>query len=410
MPTKKMKMTVRKVEGIKTPESGRDVYKDATTPGLYLDVSVSGRKAYYFRRKIRGRVKNIKIGEHPGTTVAQARKEAAKLYGDAAQGKDITKGRRGHGAPTLGEVFERYMTEHVRPRTKSAKENQRLYDKELKKWATRRLDSIKPKDVAALRDRIARRKDARSEKNEDETDRPLHYAANRVLGLLSTVYNWAAANGIEAKNPVKPVKRFKEQSRDRYLQPDELKRLFKAMNDEPDKIWRDYFTIALMTGARRANVCAMRWADVDLERGLWRIPEAESKNSEPLMVVLHPRAVEILSQRRQANPDGDFVFPGNGRTGHIVEPKGAWQRIRERAGIPDVRVHDLRRTLASYAAIAGTPLNIVGRALGQRSLAATQIYAKLSVDPVRKAVNDAGNTILQYGGLLPASESGQAKE
>jgi integrase len=93
------------------------------------------------------------------------------------------------------------------------------------------------------------------------------------------------------------------------------------------------------------------------------------------------------------------VFPGRGKTGHLVEPKTAWARILKRAGLQNLRLHDLRRTLGSWQAATGASLPIIGKSLGHKSLAATQVYARLNLDPVRAAVNTATDAMLLAGGV-----------
>jgi len=95
----------------------------------------------------------------------------------------------------------------------------------------------------------------------------------------------------------------------------------------PNESMRDLFMLALLTGARRSNVCAMAWSDIDLEAGVWRI--SKTKNGTPQNVTLSPEAVQVLKARKEGAGASPFVFPGTGKTGHIVEPKGAWAKLLE---------------------------------------------------------------------------------
>src|SRR5262249_61953361 len=133
---------------------------------------------------------------------------------------------------------------------------------------------------------------------------------------------------------------------------------------------------------RRSNVQEMEWKEIDWTRAEWMIPAEKSKADEPIRVALHSAAVEILS-RRKASSMSDWVFPGKGKTGHLVEPKSCWARILKRAKLSDLRLHDLRRTLGSWQAATGASLPIIGKSLGHSSIQATQIYARLDLDPVR---------------------------
>ena len=124
-----------------------------------------------------------------------------------------------------------------------------------------------------------------------------------------------------------------------------------------------------------------------------------------MTVALSPKAIEILERRKDASNGGEWVFPGLGSTGHLVEPKAAWQRICKRAGIEDLRIHDLRRTLGSWQAATGASLPVIGKSLGHKSLGATQVYARLNIDPVRIAVNRAVDAM-----MLAANEPARLKD
>jgi integrase len=212
--------------------------------------------------------------------------------------------------------------------------------------------------------------------------------ANRALTLLSTVFNHMLP---DIPNPCKGIKKFKEQSRDRFLQPEELKRFFDALKSPgTSDTLRSYILLSLFTGARRSNVMAMKWNCIDLKQKIWTIHGPETKNLEPLSVPLVDQAIEILKDiKKSAN--SIFVFPGTGKTGHLVEPKKAWRTLIAIAGLSDIRLHDLRRTLGSYQTIGGTSLTIVGKTLGHKSTQATQVYARLNLDPVRKSMEEAVN-------------------
>ena len=227
------------------------------------------------------------------------------------------------------------------------------------------------------------------------------YAANRVLTFLRAMFNRAADIGYSGTNPTTGVKRFREQSRDRFLQADELHRFFRALSEELDDTARDFFYLALLTGARRGNLQTMRWEDMNLGAGVWRIPD--SKSGEPIVLPLVEPAVRILQGRLQTSDESPWVFPGRGKTGHLVEPKSAWRRILNRAGLDNLRLHDLRRTLGSWQAAGGASLPVIGASLGHRDARATQVYARLTLDPVRKSVERATAAMYEAGGVLDVS-------
>ena len=224
------------------------------------------------------------------------------------------------------------------------------------------------------------------------------------------MFNKADELGYHGENPAKRIKLFREQSRDRFLQPDELKAFFAALEGEDD-IVRDFYMMLLMTGARRFNVQTMAWADVDMQAGYWRIPE--TKAGMPVLVPLVAPALAILVARSETANGSRWVFPGR-KGKHIANPKGAWARIVERAALVDVRPHDLRRSLGSWMAGQNTSLPIIGRALGHKTAVATMVYSRLSLDPVREAVDRATAAMLVAGGqtrlLAPPTHGGDDDE
>ena len=171
--------------------------------------------------------------------------------------------------------------------------------------------------------------------------------------------------------------------------PDELKLFYDAVMQEPP-LWRDLIFTLLFTGQRKRNVCQMQWKDLDLGHRLWYVAGETMKNGSPLVVVLPTNALAILNERASAsNKHAEWVFPSERSTGSVVDAKKAWERIRERSGLADVRMHDLRRTLGSWQALGGTSLQIIGKSLGHKSMKATEVYARLTTDPVRESVEKA---------------------
>lgn len=382
--SKKLNFTKPKLTGLNPPAKGREYVYDARTPGLALCITEKGTKTFYFYRRIDGRPVRVKIGRFPEISIEKARTNATKFAGEIADGKNPQQERKAARKDmTFGELFDYFIEKHAKVHKKTWKEDQRQYDRYLKPLASRKLSMIGSDDVAALHRRIG-------EKNGP-------YAANRLLALISAMYSKGPTSVRSRPNPTKGVTRFKEKSRERFLQPDELPRFFDALNAETNESLRDFFWLAILTGVRRSGVLSMRWDELHLNRAEWLIPE--TKNDDSLKVHLAAEAVAILQRREGERNGSEWVFPGRGRTGHIVEPKLAWDRIRERAGLPDVRIHDLRRTLGSYQAATGASLPIIGKSLGQRSQAATAVYARMNLDPVRESVNRATEAILRAGNV-----------
>jgi integrase len=222
------------------------------------------------------------------------------------------------------------------------------------------------------------------------------YSANRVLAMLSKLFAFAkmplSRIGYRGDNPCKGIQKYPEQKRERYMDADEIGRFLAALQQE-DQQTQDFFMAMLLTGARRGNVMSMRWDELELGKATWRIPAEKFKTNKAQTVHLATDVVAIL-ERRQAGSKSEWVFPSvrhgkDGKIGHIEAPKFAWSRICKRAGLNNLRMHDLRRTLGSWQAATGASLPVIGKTLGHQNQATTAIYARLNIDPVRAAVDTA---------------------
>jgi integrase len=379
---RKFNFTKKLVASLPLPTNGqRAYYYDTATRGLALAVSPAGKRVFLLYRKVEGRPERITIGPFPDLSIEQARGKAAELNGAIARGENpASKRRLVRDAATLGELFLTYLEHHAKPHKKTWAEDEEMFRNHLHALKLRRISHIRKTDIVELHLRVGR--------NSGE------YMANRVLQLLRGVFNKAIEWGWNGENPASRIKAFKEHKRERFLQPDELPAFFRAVAQEPNETIRDYVLLSLLTGARRSNVQAMRWSEINWAATTWRIPETKSKSGEAITVALPRQAIEILERRRQESEGGEWVFPGRGVTGHLVEPKAAWAGILKHAGIEDLRLHDLRRTLGSWQAATGASLPVIGKSLGHKSLAATQVYARLNLDPVRASVNKATDAML----------------
>ena len=324
-------------------------------------------------------------------TVEQARRLAARINAEIEEGSNPAEVKRAHkGEPTLAEFFKEYAERHGKKKRSWYNDQQRFRDYLEKPLGSRKLSAITREMVGRIL-------------SDMERDGKAGATVNNVRALASGIFGKAIEWGYLSENPVRGIKTRKAVKRDRFLQADELPRFFSALAEEPNDTIRDYLLLALLTGARRANVLAMRWAEINLAEGLWRIPR--TKNDDPQNVTLSPEAVAILEARKEAaEDDAVFVFPGPGKSGHLVEPKKGWERVLERAGISDLRIHDLRRTLGSWQAKTGASLAIIGKSLNHKSHQSTAIYARLDLDPVRQSVNVATAAMLEAAGVKKPAE------
>ena len=193
------------------------------------------------------------------------------------------------------------------------------------------------------------------------------------------------------------VRAYRETAREWFLAPNELRALYIALaSPETQDDFRDIILLSLYTAARRSNVLAMRWCDINLNDHLWTIPADQSKDGAIMRVPLTAPAVEILEQRR-AQGTSTFVFASTGKIGHYTEPKHARGALLKRAGLADCQMHGLRRTAASVMAAQGTSNHIIDKALGHQNPASTATYAQLSIDQVRDAMAGASKAMRGCG-------------
>jgi len=360
-------------KGLETllPKEKPYLVRDDEVTGLVVKVYPTGSKTFFLNVRVGRTVDMFKLGIWPDLNVAQVREKAKKMRADLAQGVN-PKSERKEGV-TIGELFLAYMERHGSAK-KSSGNDRHSYKRYLKPWGHYRLVDVTRSKVEALHKTIGK---------ETPTQ------ANRVLALLSTMFSKAIIWGyLKTENPCRGVKKFREVSRDRFLSGEELGRFFEALDLTENPAFKDFILLALFTGARKANVLSMRWKDIDFERSVWKIPGEMSKNGDPMQIPLGPDVLEIL-KRRRAETSSVFVLPGPGAKGHYMEPKRAWGTLLKRAKLEDLRIHDLRRSMGSWMTIGGTSLPIVGKALGHKTSQATSIYARLNLDPVRAAMEQA---------------------
>ena len=386
---KRIKLIKRTIDGIRNPKEGRITYQDAEDTYLHLVLTPTSRSWRYIR-KVRGRVVFITLGYYPDTTPDQARRESAKTSAKYTTGGDPqVEKRQARNVTTWGDLFGWYLEAHSKHYKKTWTVDVQVERRYCLSWKSRNWQTITPEVVSRWHKTIG--------SNHGKI------AADRAYALVRSVFNKAIdMNVITGVNPTRGTKMFynspQKYARERFLSTEELARLFKALEEYHDRDMSDFFRLCLLTGARRGNVQSMRWEDFDRERCLWRIPGLVSKNGEPMSVPLLPEALAILNDRFEKRRSDEWVFPNrrkNPKTPHMAEPRFAWIRICDMAGIKGVRIHDLRRTLGSWMAMNGTSLAIIGRSLGHKSLQATEIYARLSDEPVRASMNAAVQKMLE---------------
>ena len=386
---------------------------DAKEHGLCVLVAPSGTKTFFYRYKVKGQSKRFKLGRFPGLTVGAAQSKTVVHRGAVESGADPAEVKRERrGELSVSELIALYVSDHLTPnrKPKAVKEAEQLTRDYLADLVGLRLSDLTRKRVKEWHRSASKRSKIR---------------ANRALEVLSAGCSFAleeendlAPASWGGVNPCHKLKGNPENLRNRVLSKEETGRLLRAIEGEHADL-RDFFKMLLYTGARKGNVQAMKWADLDLDARSWTIEAAESKSGDEMQLALIDDAVKLLRARkteldalirraakpvdatrltlreaqhravevRKAANASTYVFPGRGAAGHLVEPKMAWGRVCKRAKIvKKLRIHDLRRTVGTRLAEEGANVFMIQAALGHKSLASSKPYIHPDLAPVRTAL------------------------
>jgi integrase len=391
-------VTKRAVDAL-VPARSNTFLWDRELPRFGVKITPTGAKVYIVQYRTGRRLRRYTIGRHGAPwTPDLARKEALRLLALVASGIDPAAAKlAGRTAPIIRELAERVRTEHLVKRKAATRSE---YDRLLRLHILPALGSLAVADVA--RADVAKL---------HHQLRATPMQANRAMAVLSKMMNLAERWGLrpDGTNPCRHVERNRERRRERFLSTAEIGRLGRVLDQaargpltlsaRKEKAAAVTVTLSpyalaaiallLLTGARRGEILGLTWAQVELERGLLRLPESKTG---PRVIHLNAAALAILERlpRVAGNP---HVVVGDRRGAHLVNLNKPWRALRQVAQLEDVRLHDLRHTHASVGAAAGLGLPMIGALLGHTQAATTQRYAHLAADPVRAAAELVGARI-----------------
>jgi integrase len=381
-----MKLTKRAVDALTyTRKSGAQCAWDDELAGFGVRVYPTGRKAFVVAYRSDGRQRFHTLGKLGELTVHEARTKAMEVLSSVRRGSDPSGDRIAYRqAPTMKDLAERYMREHARPRKKplGVVNDERVW----RKHVLPRLGKKKVADVT--------RADVFQLHSEMGVKTPIQ--ANRTLAVLSKAFNLCEIWGWrpDGSNPVRHVPRFRENKRERFLSEAELLRLAEAINEverlqleEPASIAA--IRLILLTGCRSGEIKGLRWSEVDFERRCLRL--ADSKTGRKT-IYLSSGTLQVLADIERL-ADNPYVIVGANPGAHLIGLTRPWFRIRKRAGLDDVRLHDLRHTYASVGAGIGLSLPMIGNLLGHTVPATTQRYAHLAAHPMLEAAERVGASL-----------------
>lgn len=412
-----MNLTQQAIDRITPPANGVTTVYDSRVQSLCVWVSPAGRVTWYaynwsseHSKPIRKRlgVYRKRTGDAVGMSIAKARELAKAEAAKVAEGKDTAaekaeqrKARK--VGETVEQVWESFLAAPSRQTGRklsqaSLVDYRNRYKLYLSKWGNRKLADITPEQVQRL--------------HRELTDAGKATTANRVCRYFSSMCNYAKRQGIIDRNPATDLARNPENNNVRYLTDAEAKRFWSAVRDEyaeaksckqyggnPDEhriAVLDLICFALFTGQRRGNIQRLKWSDVDLRAATMRVSSADFKGKRDHVAVLVPQAVEVL-KRRKGN-GSPYVFNSNrSQTGHVVEPKATLQAIVKRAGIKNLRFHDLRHSAAAWFINNGADLHTVGKQLGHRSVKTTEIYGHLTTTTIADKLAPGAQALADTG-------------
>ena len=367
------RITDKLVRDLPCPASGNRRVYDTDIKGFGVRVTSAGARAFILNYYVHGRERRFTIGSYPDWSVAAARKEASELKRMIDRGEDpLERRQESREAPTMRDLFERYSSVHLpRKAARSAADDRSMWENIiLPFFGHRKVAAVTHADCDALHRQIS-------------AERPIR--ANRVIEVLRKAMNLAVRWGCRTTNPAQGVHRNAEEGRERYLHPDEIARLVAALSAHPERVSASAIHLMLLTGCRRGEALAARWAEFDLDNRIWIKPSAHTKQRRLHRAVLSKPAADLLRSLRETATT-EYVFPGaSGRP--LTDVKRTWQTVRVAAGLADVRLHDLRHTYASFLASSGHSLLTIGKMLGHTQTQTTARYAHLFDDPLREAAD-----------------------
>lgn len=391
MNRKKLTQTVVNKAEYQGQSNERYVIWDTALSGLGLRVYPSGKKSYVLSYRHHGRKRLMTIGTHGVDSLASAQKAAQIALGKVAADTDpLALKQKAAQGDQVKDLCIAYMVRHAKVNKKSWADDQAMINNWIKPaWGNLKIKSITREDVAALHHKIG------SQKN-PKTGKPKHTIANRVIALVSKMWELAEEWGYVSEgnpNPARKIKHFKEKKRDRYVKHDEFPLLAASIKQEPNKTAQAALWLYLLTGLRKSELLSLEWSNVDSVRQEIRLPDTKAGRVHYLP--LSSPALEILNSIPRI-PDNPYVLTGRSQGQHLVNIDKAWRRVRSNAGIDDVRLHDLRRTVGSWLAQDGSSLPLIGKLLNHSNASTTQIYARFGDDSGREALDRHGREIMRH--------------
>ena len=376
-----LRLTTRSVAAL--PATGSDaVHWDRDLAGFGVRVQRNGRKVYVVQSRGPAGLKRVTLGPVAGKAIDQRRREAAEVIDRIKRGLDPFPPKP-EPDPTVADLAARSMRAYVKVHCKPKTE--KLYRTAIDRHivpalGTMAVKAVRSSHVIELHDRMR--------------DTPA--MANHVVAMLSKMFSLAQTWELvpRGRNPCKAVNHYREQPRERFLTPEEYRRVGAALREvEADgSMWPPAIAairLLMLTGCRKSEILTLRWDDVDRTAGEFRLRDGKRG---PRMVPLTTPVLKVLGgiERVEGNP---WVIRSQKPGICLPGLNYYWNRIRDRAGLEGVRIHDLRHSHASRALALGESLTMIGRLLGHSKVGTTARYAHLVHDAEKAAAARTGDSI-----------------
>jgi len=385
-----MRFTDRSIAALKPKAKIYEVWEDGRT-GLGVRVSPKGRKSWNYMYRFDGRARRMTLGTYPAVGLANARVKHANAKELLAKGTDpgalhVEKRRTERQAETVQNLVDEYLEKYARPRKRSAGEDERILRKDvLPVWGKKKAKDIRRRDVILLLDTIV--------------ERGAPIAANRTLGVVRRMFNFAVERDILDATPVAMVKApSKEIQRDRVLSADEIRTLWHGLDDAGmSPAIKLVLKLQLVSAQRKGEIVGAAISEFDLENKTWEIPSARTKNGIAHKVPLSPLALSLVEEAKSLADGADRLFPSQREDGHInpsAVNHALWRACmppEQRAkvgryskapaiGVTSIVPHDLRRTAASNMAALGINRLVISKVLNHVETSVTAIYDRHGYD------------------------------
>ena len=397
--TRGLRLSTRTVGRLSVAER-EAIFWDRDLPGFGVRVYPSGTKTFVVQSRGEGRSRRLTLGRHGAITADEARERAARIIARIKSWDDPAPPARTGvtAAVTVAELAERYLEEHVAVRCKPG--TQVLYRAAVRQYIVPALgetpvSAVRREQVAALHHSL----------------RETPYAANRAVHLLARILDAAEEEGLRPRgtNPCRSIEKFRERPHERFLSEEELRRLGRVLEAvsgggggggaSPAAVAA--IRLLVLTGCRRSEILGLRWEHVDLAAGELRLPDSKTGAR---LVPLSPAAAEVIAELPRT-PGNPWVISGRKAGAPLRNLQYPWEILRARAGLDDVRIHDLRHSFASRALALGESLSMIGELLGHRRVRTTARYAHLALDSVKTSASRVAGSIesdlVAGGGATP---------